>query len=277
MNKQGKLINGKAVGGIEWTKTFLPNGTERQGATLNPLAGCEHGCRWRMPDGSIAVCYAETTAEKSQAKIHYGQGFNWYYWHPERMKDLFGIKGPFKAFVGSMTDWMAKGVKDEWINHIIGQARQLYEINPELILILLTKNPKRLLRFTPYPPNMWLLFSSPPDFMRRADGQITENTPAQKEAMIRTGLKTMLKLKEHAIVRGCSFEPLSQPWAEIVAEYPGALNWAIVGAASNGPRTYQPDPAHVQGLLDVLDRQRVATFFKGNLRWEPWRECFPSL
>ena len=36
MNKQGKLVNGKVVGGIEWVKTVLPDGTERQGYTWNP-------------------------------------------------------------------------------------------------------------------------------------------------------------------------------------------------------------------------------------------------
>jgi len=65
--------------------------------------------------------------------------------------------------------------------------------------------------------------------------------------------------------------------APIVAEYPQALKWAVIGAASNGRKKYQPDPAHVQDLLDVLDAQNVAVFFKGNLEWSPWREDYPSI
>jgi len=64
-----------------------------------------------------------------------------------------------------------------------------------------------------------------------------------------------------------------------VAQYPGALRWAVIGAASNGPRIYQADAGLVSRLLDTLGRQGVPVFFKGNLRGcaaaEPWREEFP--
>jgi hypothetical protein len=73
-----------------------------------------------------------------------------------------------------------------------------------------------------------------------------------------------------------SFEPLSRDVSQIVAEYPGALKWAIIGAASNGAKKIQPNPDHVQRLLDVLDAQGVKIFFKGNLEWLVWRENFPA-
>lgn len=43
MNKQ-KTAKGR---GIEWTDY-----------TWNPVRGCQHGCRWTMPDGTIAKCYS---------------------------------------------------------------------------------------------------------------------------------------------------------------------------------------------------------------------------
>src|SRR5687768_11051635 len=102
MNKQGQIVNGKVVGGIEWTKTILPDGTERQGYTWNPVAGCKHACRWTMPDGSVAVCYAETVAEKVAGSA-YPHGFSHHYWHPKRLNEPLGLKEPAKIFMDSMS------------------------------------------------------------------------------------------------------------------------------------------------------------------------------
>ncbi len=32
--------------------------------TRNAIGGCMHECRWQMPDGSVAICYAEQFAER---------------------------------------------------------------------------------------------------------------------------------------------------------------------------------------------------------------------
>ena len=82
MNMQdGKIIkdeNGRIIkleGGIEWTATFIHERTNViWGRTWNPVAGCQHACRWNMPDGKIAECYAETTAE-GVAAPSYPHGF----------------------------------------------------------------------------------------------------------------------------------------------------------------------------------------------------------
>lgn len=77
-----------------------------------------------------------------------------------------------------------------------------------------------------------------------------------------------------------SFEPLSQNWSSIVAEYRDSLRWAVIGAASNGRTYYPPEEAHVRALIEVLDDHNVPVFFKGNLRPLPWavanwRDDFP--
>lgn len=46
--------------GIEWCDE-----------TRNPTGGCLHQCRWEMPDGTIAICYAENLAEHGVAKKGY--------------------------------------------------------------------------------------------------------------------------------------------------------------------------------------------------------------
>ena len=59
MNKQEKIKNGKLIGrGIQWTDF-----------TWNVNAGCFHRCRWAMPDGSVAICYAEEIANKFEPAL----------------------------------------------------------------------------------------------------------------------------------------------------------------------------------------------------------------
>ena len=82
LNKQEKRRNGKIVGrGIQWCN-----------ATYNPVGGCFHGCRWIMPDGSIATCYAEDVAKKF--KSAYPDGFGNHYWRPHILNDPLKYKEP---------------------------------------------------------------------------------------------------------------------------------------------------------------------------------------
>lgn len=75
MNKQVKKKNGVIVSrGIEWTNW-----------SWNPVAGCFHGCRWKMPNTSnLAKCYAETTAQNIAGQF-YPHGFEHHYWHNEKL------------------------------------------------------------------------------------------------------------------------------------------------------------------------------------------------
>lgn len=43
--------------GIEWCDE-----------TRNATGGCMHDCRWKMPNGEVAVCYAKTLAETGVAR-----------------------------------------------------------------------------------------------------------------------------------------------------------------------------------------------------------------
>jgi protein gp37 len=76
-------------------------------------------------------------------------------------------------------------------------------------------------------------------------------------------------------VRWMSIEPLSFDIAPLLKN--SNLQWAVVGAATNGRLTYQPEPEWVQNVLDVLDAQGTKVFFKGNLQWHEWREEFPVI
>lgn len=255
MNKQEKQRNGKIVGrGIQWTDY-----------THNPVGGCKHACRWSMPDGSIAICYAEEVAKKF--KKAYPDGFEHHYFRPQNINDPLKIKEPAKIFMDSMSDLMGHWVPEDQINQIFDVCTRAHWHTFQL----LTKNAPRLLSFD-FPDNVWVGASSPPDFMwgKPLDAN-------QQGRMLDKTLKTLAQVK--APVRWCSFEPLSWDISQIVSDNE-PLQWCVIGAATNGAKVFQPDPANVTRLLEVLDRQRVPVFFKGNI-WgnegiTEWREYFPG-
>lgn len=255
MNKQEKIKNGKVTGrGIQWTDY-----------TWNANAGCFHRCRWTMPDGSTAICYAEEIANKFRTA--YPQGFEHAYFHPTRLDEPLKLTEPAKIFLDSMSDLMGHWVKDEQIKEIFDICTKAHWHQFQL----LTKNAPRLAKFD-FPSNVWVGASSPPDSMWGKELDLN-----QQERMLHKILDTLAQVK--APVRWMSIEPLSWDVADIFAQH-APLQWAVIGAATNGPKVYQPDPDHVARLLEVFDRQGVPVFFKGNL-WgnpsaKPWREYFPG-
>lgn len=250
MNKQAKYKNGEQIGrGIEWTDW-----------TWNPVAGCLHECQWKMPDGTIATCYAKEIALKF--KTAYPDGFENHYWRPGILQEPIAQKKPAKIFIDSMSD-----LGGYWIPQ--AQAVEVLEICKQAdwhTFQLLTKNPKRLTTYD-LPSNVWAGFSTPPDFMWGKPLSIQ-----QQAAKITTDLDAMRRVR--ARVKWCSVEPLSWDVAPFFNDC--GLNWVVIGAASNGPKKYQPDPRHVKNLLEVLDGQNIPVFFKGNLKWTPWREEMPA-
>jgi protein gp37 len=265
MNNQGKLLNGLWQGGIEWTRWIEPDGTIRPGFTWNAVGGCEHDCEWQMPDGNWAQCYAKTVAHGAAMKA-YPEGFKSHYWRPHLLKEPRKVKETAGIFLDSMSDLMGANVPTEQIDQVIEVCRQAHWHR----FFVLTKNAPRLLKFD-WPSNCIVGVSMPPTKMH---GQVL--TFGQQVAYTAKALKVLTELRGRGLTTWMSFEPLSWNVAPLVADAPGALTWAVIGAASKGRTLYQPAATDVQGLLDVLDRQGVAVFFKGNLAWSPWREAFPT-
>jgi len=253
---------------IEWTRVMLPDGTRTRGYTWNPIAGCQHGCRWEMPDGKIAECYAENVAE-NVAVAAYPQGFSHHYWKPAILTEPAKLKQGAGIFVGSMADVFGAWVEEEQINAVLDACRKA----PQHIFFMLTKNAPRLLKFD-FPDNVWVGASSPPDFMFGKQLSLE-----QKEAMLHRTLKVLSEVK--AKHRWMSIEPLSRDYADIFKQYPNALTWAVIGGASDGKRKFPPSLPDLIRALVVLDDHNVPVFFKGNLHtvtWASahWREDFPT-
>lgn len=252
MNKQDKG-NGKR--GIEWTDF-----------SWNPVGGCRHGCRWEMPDGAIARCYAEAVAE-GVARQAYPQGFTSHYWHPQRLDEPSKVTDPSRIFLDSMSDLMGAWVPAEHIAAVMTTV----ERNMQHDFQLLTKAPARLLKFAyMFPPNLWIGVSMPPTFFM--GNRLTEEQ--QRRYMQRT-MEVFGELRELLPdnVFWLSLEPLSFDVAPLLRP---VVDWLVIGAATNGAKAYQPDRMHVENVLGFAAHHRVPVFFKGNLEWSPWREEFPQ-
>ncbi len=249
--------------GVEWTRVW-----GRCGFTWNPIKGCKQGCAWRMPDGSIANCYAEDVANRL-AQAAYPQGFEHHYYKPSILDEPLRLKKPAGIFVGSMADVFGWWVPEEQIRQVLDVCRRAHWH----VFFFLTKNPKRLREFSPFPANCWVGASVPPSIMWNK-----ELSRPQQTKLLLTTLDALMEIE--APVKWLSIEPLSWDLSEYLVDAP--LDWAVIGAASNGRTLYQPRPKWVASALDVLDAKSVPCFMKRNLRpslgvaFAEWREEFPK-
>jgi protein gp37 len=267
MNKQVKLRKDGSVlsRGIEWTDY-----------TWNPIGGCQHGCRWKMPDGTIAICYAEEVATKLRGPKFYEQGFEHHYWHPDRLEEPVKLRHPSKIFMDSMSDLMGHWVPDEQIEQVLDVARRAEWHTFQL----LTKNYIRLTKFK-YPDNVWVGVSAPPTGM---NGRLLDSE--QQRKMVEKTLDVLIEVD--AKVKWMSIEPLSfdiggvfWSWRRrplVPRQLP--LNWMVIGAATSGAKVFQPAPGCVQNVLSEADRSNIPVFYKGNIEGnsaiKTWREEFPK-
>lgn len=269
LNLQGRLTRGedglwKVVGGIEWVKTVMEDGNERQGYTANPVRGCQHGCRWII-EGQTVKCYAEEGVERFRPGT-----FTDHTWHPEVLEAMLRKltpHAPCRVFIDSTSDLFGARVPREEIYQVFNTLRQLAHIT----FLSLTKNAPRLIFFqNDLPLNLHVGISSPPDVFEGIT--LTQH---QKDRMLDTALTVLDDLPLN-LTTFASFEPLSWDVSKIVAAHPDALSWAIIGAASHGRTYYQPVPEHLDRLEAVLYQHGVPVFYKGNLKRLPRREEFPA-
>lgn len=270
MNVYDELIvdGARFRNGIEWTQ---PPGFI--GATSNAITGCPHNCKFLL-NGEWVECYAKTIAERGVARRHYPQGFAHVSFHPAELGKWRQLKEPHCIFCDSMSDAMSRDVEAEWVEMMLATMKEC----PQHIFQLLTKNPVRLSEFS-FPENCWVGVSVPPSAMSWTKDQTKTLSLKQQATMYKRWLEFLGK--SDAKVRFTSIEPLTWDCSEIIAEAKGILDWAIIGAASNGKEIFQPDEAIFGRLLEALDG--IPVFFKGNLdtrlasRLGGWREEFPLI
>ncbi|MCE9565301.1 MAG: phage Gp37/Gp68 family protein [Planctomycetes bacterium] len=216
----------------QFNKKTLSRGIEWCDEARNPHGGCLHDCRWLMPDGTIAGCYADELAEHGLAKKWYPHGFQHHYWRPHELKKLDAGKTPRLIFCNSMSDMFAPTVPSEEVVAVLTAMRAA----PHHTYQTLTKAAPQLLKYTDkMPPNLWVGVSSPPDFFRGK--QLTRK---QQQAMLRKSMEVLTEVKRRTgNIVWMSAEPVSWDLASIVGrDHP--LDWCVIGAASHGRKYYQP-------------------------------------
>lgn len=194
----------------------------------------------------------------------YPDGFEHHYVRSEKTRTApLRKKAPAGIFVGSMADLFGHWVPKDQIRETLGVMQKA----DWHIFQTLSKYPIRLPEFNPYPKNVWVGVSLPAGQTMKPEGAARA---------LKAYLKHMDKID--APVRFMSIEPL---WFDVAPVFDKWLKthqslpfeWVIIGAASNGRKTHQPKKEWVQKLLNLLD---VPVFFKGNLKWSPWRAEFPK-
>jgi len=222
-----------------------------------------------MPDGSIARCYAQDVAE-GVARAAYAHGFEHHYWNPSRLIEPSLVKEPSRIFLDSMSDIMGAWVPVEDIEQVLQVVQSCYWHDFQL----LTKNPKRLLKFAnQLPENLWIGVSMPPSHMNgRA---LVYNQQARYMGNVMDVFHKLTHEGNKPNVLWMSLEPLSFDVAPHIRF--DLIDWLVIGAASNGQKKYQPDAGYVRNVLDLANEHHVPVFFKGNLDWQPRREEMPWL
>ena len=240
---------------IEWA--LNPDGT--QGYTWNPITGCLKGCEY---------CYARKLANNSFFGIKekylandeiattltgldlvelHKANCNPFYprWWADRYKKLNNYLGVGKGiFTCDMSDLFGIGIPEKWTRDVLSaiswsRRNRFY---------LLTKQPQNLIKFSPFPDNVWLGVS------------VTKKEELYPAIWGLTG-------DVHCSKRFLSFEPLLENVLDQVlpAEWDEAIDWVIVGAQSPRNDKTFPEWKWVKRIIACCDLANIPVFLKNNL------------
>ena len=213
---------------IEWTER-----------TWNPTTGCSKisaGCK---------NCYAEVMATRLKyMKVRgYENGFMLSLM-PERLQEPLQRKKASTYFVNSMSDLFHEKIPFSYLDKVFS----VMEKTPQHSYQILTKRPKRMLRYTKkrnVSDNVWL-------------GVTVEN--------IKHGLERIDLLRHvHAKIRFLSIEPLLEDLGKI--DFTN-IHWVIVGGES-GAKARPMKKVWVTNIKEQCKEQNVSFFFK---QWGTWGE-----
>lgn len=147
---------------------------------------------------------------------------------------------------------------------------ELVRACPQHVFQFLTKNPKRLLDFNPWPDNCWVgvTVTNQDDTEQRIPDLLCVDV-----AVRFLSIEPMLGSVDLEI-------PYGQGVGDLVLETSlgrSHLDWLIIGAMTGpGSKKYQPRPEWVQSLIEQGQAAGVPALLKNNLNWPEKIEEWPD-
>lgn len=209
---------------IEWVR----NDDGTQGYSINPVKGkCPMACSY---------CYARRLYDRFR-------------WNPEIRLDLNTLMqfllfpSDSKVFVGSTIELFGEWVKSEWMQTIFDHAKE----RPDVTFIFLTKRPKNLAKWSPFPKNCYVGVS------------VTTN------AVFCDALYSLRDIK--AGVKFISFEPLLEeiPMPCVIGNPLEVCDWIICGQQTPVSVKTAPKLEWIKEIVEAADKARIPIFLKNNL------------
>ena len=195
--------------------------------TINPVKGlCPMACEY---------CYARAMYKRFK-------------WNPEIRYIGMRDGGPqnlpveSRVFVGSTFELFGDWVKPEWMQGILDYCKMMNRIT----WIFLTKQPQNLIKFSPYPPNVWLGVSA-------TDNEMAFNASCNL-------------ISVEAKVKFISFEPLrGRIGPAVLSLLTEKIKWVIIGAQTPRSEDTFPKWAWVREIIEAADTASIPVFLKPNL------------
>lgn len=251
---------------IEWVKN--PDGS--QGYTWNPITGCLNHDNGLCKGGGFP-CYAyklastrlkqryladtNTAVDINDLPVNVMQRqvkaeidpFYPRFWEerldelkPKKGRHLFPMRKPRGIFVCDMGDLFGTGVPEEWTHKVLNALDQDFLSGDRFYL--LTKQPQRLPKFSPFPENCWV------------------GVTACNDDMFWRALNCLRMIR--AKIKYLSLEPFLYPIRPIY-ELKGIIDWLIIGAQT---KPYKPPKIEwVREIVEAADKAGIKVFLKDNL------------
>ncbi len=246
---------------IEWA--LNPDGTP--GYTWNPITGCLNGCPYcyarklantRLKERYLAnrnVASYDSITEVAATAVGYSPYHDPFY--PRFWEDkLYGYSltnswtsKPKGIFVCDMSDLFGIGVPEEWTREVLEKISQGRYSQHRFYL--LTKQPQKLQKFSPFPDNCWV------------------GVTATDRMAFNRAVGNLAKVK--AKIRFISFEPLlermnheSLPYLQAVLKE-GHIQWVIIGSQTKPLK--HPKTEWVKEIVEACGKAKIPVFLKNTI------------
>lgn len=155
---------------------------------------------------------------------------------------MFKVPYKGKCFVGSTIELFGDWIKPEWMKDILFYCSR----RPEVTWIFLTKQPQNLIKWSPFPENVWIGASATDMY---------------------SGFLALEYLRLVQVpVKFLSCEPLMGSVSLTASDFKCAgISWLIIGQLTPASAKTQPRIEWVKEIVDAADKERIPVFLKGNI------------